>query len=68
MAADARLLAALRAGDFAQAATDAIRAVADSSGERRDLLRRLAILCFEQLGPEHPAVGPGRASLASSLY
>ena len=65
---DAQLLAALRAGDFAAAATYAIGAVADSTGERRDLLRRVALLCFEQLGPEHPAVGPGRASLASSLY
>ncbi len=67
-AGDVQLLAALRAGDFAQAATHAVGAVAGSSGERRDLLRRVAILCFEQLGPEHPAVGPGRAALASSLY
>lgn len=66
--ADAQLLEALRAGDFARAATHAVTAVADSSGERRDLLRRVALLCFERLGPEHPAVGPSRARLASSLY
>ena len=65
---DRALLSALRQGEFVQAADAAIDRVAQAAGERRGLMRRIALLCFEELGPEHPAVGPGRGRLASALY
>ncbi len=65
---DADLLRALGAGDLATAEDLAVRSVAAASGARRDLLRRIALYCFEELGPEHPAVLAGRSQLAAALY
>ncbi|MHB1638952.1 MAG: thioredoxin domain-containing protein [Candidatus Dormibacteria bacterium] len=36
--------------------------------ERRDLVRRIILYAFEQLGPDHPAAVEGRSQLAAALY
>lgn len=65
---DADLLRALEVGDSAAAVDLAVTSVVAASGARRDLLRRIALYCFEELGPEHPAVLSGRSRLAAALY
>jgi putative thioredoxin len=62
------LLSQLEAGDYARAVDLAVNAVGAATGPRRDLLRRIALYCFEVLGPEHPAALAGRSRLAAALY
>jgi putative thioredoxin len=65
---DELILEQLGAGDLAQAAGLAVGALSSAAGPRRDLLRRLALYCFEVLGPEDPTVISGRSQLAASLH
>jgi putative thioredoxin len=65
---DQLLLEQLGAGDLTLAAGLAVGALASATGPRRDLLRRVALYCFEVLGPEHPTVISGRTQLAASLH
>jgi len=63
------LLAALEAGDHEQALELLLahmREEADS--ERRDELRRLMVVLFDELGPEHPLSTRYRRQLAATLY
>ena len=62
------LLRQLGAGDFAAAVESAVGSVAAATGASRDLWRRLALYCFEELGPDHPAALAGRSRLAAALY
>lgn len=62
------LLAALRLQQIEDALDAVLAAVPSSSGGRRDRLRRVALYCFEELGPDHPVVASGRARLAAALY
>lgn len=65
---EAAMLAALAAGDLVDAQEHAIEAMRAASGERRELLRRITLFAFAELGPDHPAVISGRARMAAVLY
>ncbi len=65
---DTDLLAQLAAERWDEAAARATTMVASHSGDARDRLRRICLYCFEQLGPDHPAVVEGRSRLAAALY
>lgn len=65
---DAALLEALSRDQFDQAAELSLSLIPSRQGEQRDRLRRISLYCFEQLGPDHPAVVAGRSRLAAALY
>jgi putative thioredoxin len=66
--AEPELLAALEAQDYERALERLIGEVAGATPERRDEIRRLMILIFDELGQEHPLSQHYRRRLASALY
>ena len=61
-------LTRLRAGDAEAALPVLIAAVRDSVGEQRDLVRRVVIGVFGELGEDHPLTRRHRPALAAALY
>ncbi|HEV7678741.1 MAG TPA: tetratricopeptide repeat protein [Candidatus Dormibacteraeota bacterium] len=55
-------------GDPAGALPDLVAAVREASGEQRDLLRRVVVGVFGELGEEHPLTQRYRPELAAALY
>ncbi len=66
--AEASLLVALASDKMDQAVALSISLIPARQGVQRGRLRRISVYCFEQLGPEHPAVVDGRSRLAAALY
>jgi thioredoxin len=65
---EADLVALIDGGDHAPALDLIIDEIAEAPPERRDLLRRLALAIFEQLGPEDPVTQAYRRRLAALLF
>jgi len=61
-------LSRLRGGDAEAALPELVAAVRDSSGEQRDLVRRVVVGVFGELGEEHPLTRRYRPELAAALY
>ena len=59
---------ALERGDLELALRVLLEEVADAEGDRRDDIRRLMVLLFDELGPEHPLTLRYRRKLATALY
>jgi putative thioredoxin len=55
-------------GDPAGALPDLVAAVREASGEQRDLLRKVVVGVFGELGEEHPLTQRYRPELAAALY
>jgi putative thioredoxin len=55
-------------GDPAGALPDLVAAVRQASGEQRDLLRKVVVGVFGELGEEHPLTQRYRPDLAAALY
>jgi putative thioredoxin len=62
------LVALIDRGEHAAALDAALDEIAGAPPDRRDLLRRLALAIFEELGPEDPVTQTYRRRLASLLY
>ena len=62
------VVAALDAGDEERALELVLAAVEDSSPERRELLRELAVAVFDALGNDDPLTTSYRRRLATALY
>jgi len=58
----------LRAGDAEAALPELVAAVRDRSGEQRDLVRRVVVGVFGELGEDHPLTRRYRPELAAALY
>jgi len=66
---DLRLaLARLRSGEPEVALPALVAAVRESDGDRRDMLRRIVVGVFGELGEEHPLTRRFRPELAAALY
>jgi putative thioredoxin len=61
-------LTRLRAGDAETALPVLLAAVRESSGEMRDLARRVVVGVFGELGEDHPLTRRYRPELAAALY
>jgi putative thioredoxin len=59
---------ALERGDLELALRVLLEEVGDAEGDRRDDIRRLMVLLFDELGPEHPLTLRYRRKLATALY
>jgi putative thioredoxin len=59
---------ALDAGDHEAALELLLGAIPGAPAEQRDLLRRIALAVFEELGPEHPLTLAYRRQLAALLF
>lgn len=62
------IVAALDSGDTEQALEEILEAIPASEPAMRELLRRLAVALFGDLGPEHPLSVTYRRALATALY
>jgi thioredoxin len=62
------VLPALERGDLELALRVLLEEVGDAEGDRRDGIRRLMVLLFDELGPEHPLTLRYRRRLATALY
>jgi len=61
-------LSRLRAGDAAAALPVLVAAVRDAAGERRDMVRRVVVGVFGELGEDDPLTRRYRPELAAALY
>jgi putative thioredoxin len=61
-------LTSLRAGDSEGALPVLVATVRDSVGERRDMVRRVVVGVFGELGENHPLTRRYRPELAAALY
>jgi putative thioredoxin len=61
-------LSRLRAGDAAAALPVLVAAVRDAAGERRDMVRRVVVGVFGELGEDDPLTRHYRPELAAALY
>jgi len=61
-------LASLRAGDADRALPVLVAAVRDSVAEQRDMVRRVVVGVFGELGEDHPLTRRYRPELAAALY
>jgi putative thioredoxin len=59
---------ALERGDLELALRVLLEEVGDADGDRREDIRRLMVLLFDELGPEHPLTVRYRRKLATALY
>ena len=64
----ADVVGALDDGDEERALELLLAAIPDSSTERRELLRRVAVAVFDRLGHDDPVASAYRRRLASALY
>jgi putative thioredoxin len=62
------VLPALERGDVELALRVLLEEVDHAEGDRRDGIRRLMVLLFDELGPEHPLTLRYRRKLATALY
>ena len=62
------VLPALERGDLELALRVLLEEVDHAEGDRRDGIRRLMVLLFDELGPEHPLTLRYRRKLAAALY
>lgn len=62
------IVSALDSGDTEQALEEILEAIPASEPALRELLRRLAVALFGDLGPEHPLSVTYRRRLATALY
>jgi putative thioredoxin len=62
------VLAALEAGDEGRALDSLLAAIPESSPERRERLREIAVAVFEHLGHDDPITIDYRRRLATALY
>ena len=62
------VLPALERGDLELALRVLLEEVDHAEGDRRDGIRRLMALLFDELGPEHPLTLRYRRKLATALY
>jgi putative thioredoxin len=61
-------LTRLLSGEAEAALPDLVAAIRESSGERRDMLRRIVVGIFGELGEDHPLTRRHRPELAAALY
>jgi putative thioredoxin len=61
-------LSRLASGEPEAALPDLVAAVRESGGERRDMVRRVVVGVFGELGEEHPLTRRYRPELAAALY
>ncbi len=59
---------ALERGELELALRVLLEEVGDAEGDRRDGIRRLMVLLFDELGPDHPLTLRYRRRLATALY
>lgn len=62
------VVAALDAGDTERALVEILERIPEAEPAVRELLRRLAVALFGDLGPEHPLSVTYRRALATALY
>ena len=62
------VLPALERGELELALRVLLEEVDHAEGDRRDGIRRLMVLLFDELGPEHPLTLRYRRKLATALY
>jgi len=64
----AEVVAALDSGDTERALAEILERIPEAEPAVRELLRRLAVALFGDLGPEHPLSVTYRRALATALY